>query len=109
MRSVGANAARFAALAMAVASGPLLAATIYGSLQVAGQPAPNRDLQLHCDGAVVAGKTDARGAYRFTVGQIGRCELRALDTEAPVILYADPTRYDFDLQRVGGQPRLVRK
>jgi hypothetical protein len=84
-------------------------ATIYGMIREGGRPLPNAGIDLVCGGRRDAGRTDDRGAYRFTVSQTGRCELRAGGGVAAVILYDQPTRYDFELQRQGGRTELIRR
>src|SRR5262245_5236698 len=85
------------------------AATIYGTLQEGGQPLANLKVDLQCQGGRDSRQTDARGTYRFTVGWIGRCELSARGGSSTVILYNEPTRYDFELREVGGRPSLIRR
>lgn len=99
------------AAALLLAAGPAAAATIYGSLsQPGGQPLAQTALELRCGNEVSQGKTDARGSFRFTVPQTGRCELRvAGGGEVQVIVYNEPTRYDYELRRVDGRPVLARR
>lgn len=90
-------------VACLAAADPTFAATIYGTIYENGAPVPNADLTLTCpaDGSPVPTSTDTRGTYRFTVNTTGRCELvvRRGDAQAAttVILYDDPTPYDFDI------------
>lgn len=88
---------------------PAAAATIYGAIQEAGKPVADVPIVLMCDGQREAGRTDARGTYRFTIGRTGRCELQVQGDSAPIIVYDDPTRYDFEIRREGGRPRLIRR
>lgn len=85
------------------------AATIYGTIQSGSQPVTNAPVSLTCPGAEARPtNTDGRGTYRLTVGRTGRCTLQIRGVSAQVILYEDPTRYDFEI--VGGaQPRLIRR
>lgn len=110
---VCAVARRVAAASVAgllLSAGPAWAATIYGSLSQGGQALANARLELQCGGDTTSGQTDARGSYRFTVKLTGRCELRvAGGGVAPVIVYNEPTRYDYDLRRVDGRAVLVRR
>jgi hypothetical protein len=107
---------RWMVLAMAATLGLALAlpaeagaATIYGTMQEAGRPIADLKVDLQCDGGRDSKQTDARGTYRFTVSWTGRCELRARGGSSPVILYNEPTRYDFEIQQVGGRPSLIRR
>jgi hypothetical protein len=86
------------------------AATIYGTIREGGQPLPNVGVELTCGGpGIPPQQTDARGTYRFIVGRTGRCELRVQGATAPVTLYDDPTRYDFEMRQEGGRRRLIRQ
>ena len=105
---VGARRCAFVAAAL-LGAGNAAAATIYGALSEGGQPVAGATLELKCGGETSAAKTDARGAYRFTVNQSGKCELRAAGGVAPIILYAEPTRYDYEVRRAGGGATLVRR
>jgi hypothetical protein len=95
-------------LALALAS-EVSAATIYGTLQEGGQPLSNLKVDLQCQGRRDSRQTDARGTYRFTVSWTGRCELSARGGSSTVILYNEPTRYDFEIRQVGGRPSLIRR
>lgn len=82
------------------AAGPAAAATIYGSLTQGGQPLANAALELRCGNErPLPGTTDTRGSYRFTVGATGNCELLVQGALARVVVYPEPTRYDFDLRK----------
>lgn len=96
------------ALALTVPA-PGEAATIYGTIRQGGKPVANADVELACARGRDSRRTDARGAYRFTINQAGRCVLRVLGASSPVILYEDPTRYDFDVRQEGGRSRLIRQ
>jgi hypothetical protein len=89
--------------------GGVEAATIYGTIHDGDRPLADAAIELSCGGRRVAGRTDDRGAYRFTVGQTGRCELRAAGSSAPVILYEQPIRYDFEVRRHDGRAGLIRR
>lgn len=106
--AIGARRAFAAAALLGVQAAT--AATIYGALSEGGQPVAGATLELNCgaDGPAAA-RTDARGAYRFTVSRTGKCELRAAGGAAPVIVYNEPTRYDFEVRRAGGGTTLVRR
>lgn len=106
--SVQVGRAAFVAWAL-LGAGHALAATIYGALSEGGQPVAGAPLELKCGAEASAAKTDARGAYRFTVNQSGKCELRAAGAVAPIILYNEPTRYDYEVRRAGGTATLVRR
>ena len=77
---------------------PALAATIYGTLQQNNQPLQNVEVRLACGGGdAPPTRTDQRGTYRLTVNRTGRCTLEVEGASAPVALYDDPTRYNFEL------------
>lgn len=110
MVSASAHAGRATIVAAALlGAGHAVAATIYGALSEGGQPVAGAPLELRCGAEASAAKTDARGAYRFTVGQTGKCELRAAGAVTPIILYNEPTRYDFEVRRAGGNATLARR
>ena len=95
-----------AALAFAlVGAGQAAAATIYGIIQASNQPVANTPVSVTCPGAEARTTTDARGTYRVTVSRTGRCTLQVRGAAAPVIVYEEPTRYDFEV--AGG--RLMRR
>ncbi|MBP6778477.1 MAG: hypothetical protein KA151_14635 [Piscinibacter sp.] len=94
--------------ALAACTGPALAATIYGTLTSGGQ-ALVAELTLQCGDKSLPGKSDARGAYRFTVERTGSCELRVAGAVATVVVYNEPTRYDYDLRRSANTAALVRR
>jgi len=93
-----------AAVASALAvSGEAAAATIFGTIQQTtqqvNQPVANTQVVLSCGGREVADtQTDHRGTYRLTTDWTGRCELQIRGVSAEVILYRDPTRYDFNIK-----------
>lgn len=97
------------ALGALAVPGYLEAATIYGMIHEGGRPLANTGIELSCGGRRETGQTDDRGAYRFTVRQTGRCELRAQGSSVPVILYDQPTRYDFEIRREDGRTQLIRR
>jgi len=92
-----------------VLPGQVAAATIYGTIQEAGRLVANVGVELLCDGTRESSQTDARGTYRFTVNRTGRCQLQVQGGSAPIILYDEPTRYDFEIRREAGRPRLIRR
>lgn len=94
--------------ALAPCTGHALAATIYGTLTSGGQPLA-AELTLQCGDRSLPGRSDARGAYRFTVERTGSCELRVAGATTPVVVYNEPTRYDYDLRRSGNTAALVRR
>ncbi len=110
MASATSKGLRLAWLCVA-ACGPAgaVAATIYGSLSEAGKPVAGADMVLQCGAEGTPGKTDARGAFRFTVNKTGNCELRVAGAVAPVIVYDEPTRYDYEVRRAGNASSLVRR
>jgi hypothetical protein len=82
------------------------AASIYGIIQQGNQPVRNTPVILICDGTEAArATTDDRGRYRLTASRTGGCSLRVGRASGEVILYQDPTRYNFDT--VGTQ--LIRR
>ena len=102
------------ALAVAIAavvstvifSAAAAAATIYGVIQQGNRPVRNTPVVLACGGTEVAqARTDDRGNYRLTAAQTGRCSLRVGDASGEVILYQEPTRYNFE----AAGPRLIRR
>lgn len=96
------------ALALATA-GHVAAATIYGTIREGDRPLENAKIELLCAGKRVSQQTDARGTYRFTISQTGRCRLEIEGGSAPVIVYDEPTRYDFEIRQEGGRRRLIRR
>jgi len=85
------------------------AATIYGTIHQNNQPLRNTEVILDCGKGPVPAKTDDRGTYRLTSNHTGRCNLRVGTANGEVVLYQDPTRYDFEIISTGGQARLNRK
>jgi len=92
-----------------VLAAPASAATIYGIILEGGRPAGNAPVTLSCSGAQTRANTDDRGTYRLTLARSGRCSLSVRGVSAPVILYEDPTRYDFEIGGAAGQQRLLRR
>ncbi|MGH7307787.1 MAG: hypothetical protein ACREK6_03750 [Candidatus Rokuibacteriota bacterium] len=90
-------------------AGPVAAATIYGTIQEGGRPLEKATVELSCDGKRQSQQTDARGTYRFTVSRTGRCQLHLQGGSAPVIVYDEPTRYDFEVRQEDGRRRLIRR
>ena len=97
------------ALTLAGGAGQAAAATIYGIIQAGNQPVANTPVSVACPGADGQATTDGRGTYRVTVARTGRCTLQVRGATAQVILYEEPTRYDFELQGAGAQARLLRR
>lgn len=88
------------------------AAGFYGSLTVDGQlPGRPIEMQLVCGGQPLASTTaDRRGSYQFGIDRSARdCVVRVGDASAPVVIYANPTRYDFALTHPGGAAQLTRR
>jgi len=85
------------ACALAVAA-PAAAATIFGFIQERNQPVTRREVVLNCRGAE-AGRdvTDERGNYRISSPHTGRCTLVVDRASGDVVLYAEPTRYNFEI------------
>ena len=103
-----ATPAKTLAIACALAtSGPLAAATIYGTIQEGNQPLSTTPVVLSCSGAEATTNTDQRGNYRLTLNRTGRCILKVGGGSAQVAVYDDPTRYNFEIARSGGQIRLI--
>ena len=105
MRKVG-------ALSLALAfSSASHAAAFYGTLTVDGRlPGPGRNMQIElvCRAFSQVVPIDERGAYRFiNLPAASGCEVRVEGASAPVVLYSNPTRFDFALTHPpGGQPAL---
>lgn len=88
------------------------AAGFYGSLTVDGQlPRTPVGMQLICAGQTLGAATaDRRGSYEFGVDRPARdCVVRVENATATVVLYANPTRYDFALTHSGGTAQLTRR
>lgn len=99
-----------AAVAVLALSREADAATIFGAIHQGNRPVVNAPVALVCRGTEAARTTtDARGGYRLTANETGRCTLEVRGGSTEVILYQDPTRYDFDLVGAGGQLRLNRR
>ena len=101
---------QMSALACALGiSAEAAAATIYGFIHENDQPVVRKEVVLKCGGDVETGKatTDQRGNYRITAARTGRCDLVVDRDRASggVILYTEPTQYNFDIK--GG--RLIRR
>jgi hypothetical protein len=97
------------ALGVALVPGQVNAATIYGTIRQDGKPVAKARVELVCGASSVRSQTDVRGTYRFTVNQTGRCELQVQGSSARVILYDEPTRYDFDVRQESDGRRLIRQ
>ena len=75
------------------------AATIYGFIQQDNRPVANGQLVLKCGGTEAArAVTDDRGNYRMSAARTGRCSLHLGNASGEVVLYAEPTRYDFEIR-----------
>ena len=96
-------------------AGEALAATIYGTIKQNNQPVKNNTpLVLSCGGSQAASTTtDERGNYRLTANRTGRCDLKVGEANnmsvGEVILFQDPTRYDFEVPSAGDKTRLIRR
>ncbi len=86
-----------------------LAATIYGTIQENGAARSNVEVGLACDGNRIVQRTDARGTYRFSLPRTGHCALDVQGASTRIVVYDEPTRYDFELRRGSGRPTLVRR
>jgi len=74
------------------------AATIYGFIQANNQPVRTQEVVLNCQGTQTAkAVTDDRGNYRITTTRTGRCNLVVGDASGDVVLYTEPTQYNFDI------------
>jgi hypothetical protein len=99
-----------AVLALVLAeAGQATAATIYGIIQASNKPVANTPVSVACAGTEGRATTDERGTYRITVERTGRCTLQVHGATTQVILYEEPTRYDFELVGAGAQARLMRR
>jgi hypothetical protein len=75
------------------------AATIYGLILRDSRPAINVQVILRCGDAEAAkAVTDDHGNYRLTAGRTGPCKLFANGASGDVVLYTEPTRYDFEIR-----------
>jgi hypothetical protein len=75
------------------------AATIYGFIQENNQPVRRREVVLNCGGKEAArAVTDDRGNYRITTGRTGRCTLVVNSVSSGVVLYTEPTQYNFEIR-----------
>lgn len=84
--------------------------TIFGTLT--GPDGANATLVLACERAVADATADKSGSYRITVNGRGRCHLRVNNMPQPgelVFLYDEPTRYDYQVTKVGGVTRIERR
>jgi hypothetical protein len=90
-------------------SGPVDAATIYGMIRENNHPVVNAPIVLDCAGTKTSTNTDGRGTYRLTLDRTGRCNLTIRGVPAQVILYVDPSRYDFEISGGSGPTRLIRR
>jgi len=93
------------ACALAV-SAEAAAATIYGFIHENNQPVVKKELVLKC-GDIEAAKaiTDERGNYRITTARTGRCILTVGGASGDVILYTEPTQYNFEISKA----QLIRR
>jgi hypothetical protein len=89
------------------AAGPASAATIYGTIRNdQGRPLPNLAIEVTCGNRHYDARTDARGSYRLSVPQTGRCVFKIGRSTQGISLYANqPARYDFDLSSQGTMRR----
>jgi hypothetical protein len=89
-----------------LAAADAAAATIYGFIQQNNQPVRSSDVVLSC-GGTDAGRavTDERGNYRITTARGGRCLLYVGGASGEVVLYPEPTQYNFEIVRA----QLVRR
>lgn len=101
---------RVAPRACAIAIAPMVAfasaashgATIYGTVTQDGAPLRQARIELLCGTSKDWRSTDDLGSYRLAVRSTGSCRLTVLDASAPVMVYEEPTRYDWVYQQ---QPR----
>jgi hypothetical protein len=73
------------------------AATIFGTVYLNNQPYANKELTLNCGSGPLTSNTDARGSYRLNANHVGPCTLSSGTLTTEVILYQNPSRYDFDV------------
>lgn len=99
------------AFALVFSSLGAAAATIYGTVTENGAPLRRMRIDLVCpNGASDWRQTDDQGTYRLTVRQGGRCVLKLqTGTTADVVVYAEPTRYDFEYRPAPAPGSLVRR
>ena len=75
------------------------AATIFGFIQQNNHPVVNTPVVLSCGGTEAAKVViDDRGNYRITTARTGRCNLLVDGASGDVVLYTEPTRYDFEIR-----------
>src|SRR5262245_20264999 len=75
------------------------AATIYGVIQQENRPVANVQVVLRCgDTEAVRAVTDDRGNYRLMTERTGSCKLHVSGASGDVVLWAEPTRYDFEIR-----------
>ncbi len=74
------------------------AATIYGFIRENNQPVKTKEVVLNCGGTEAArALTDDRGNYRITTAHTGRCLLVVGGASGDVVLYTEPTQYNFEI------------
>ena len=79
------------------------AATIYGTVTQGGTPLRQTRIELVCGNASDWRLTDDHGSYRLTVPTTGRCRLTVNNASANVIVYDEPTHYDWAYQQQPAQ------
>ena len=100
-------AVQIGAVACALAvSTEAAAATIYGFIHENNQPVKKREVVLNCGGTEAArAVTDDHGNYRITTARTGRCNLVVGAASGDVILYTEPTQYNFEISKA----QLIRR
>jgi len=103
-----------AALAFAILVAPFgaAAAAVFGSIIVDGRvPGREMPIELVCGNDVIDRKlVDASGSYRFTnVPARTNCVVRIEGATAPVVLFPNPTKFDYALTHPAGRAVLVQR
>jgi len=82
------------------------AATIYGFIRQDNQPVRTKEVVLNCGRTEAArAVTDNRGYYRITTARTGTCILVVGGASGDVVLYMEPTQYNFEISNA----RLIRR
>ena len=82
---------------------------IYGTLT--GPAGPNSTLTVTCGNVTASVQADRSGSYRLNVKARGRCTLRIGDMQQDerIVIYDQPTRYDYEVTKVNGRTQIERR
>ncbi len=112
-RRGAARTARLVAVLPLFSLGAAQAASLFGSVTVDGHlPGAALPMQLACGGRVIATtQIDPNGAYRLSTPAAAAppCEVRVVGAAVAVVVYPNPSRYDFALGHAGGKTQLVQR